>query len=126
MPVFRPKPARSTQVQPGTSWTEADLSAIDACVTVDVATRRGDGTLRGARAVWIVRYRDAVYVRSGHGINADWYRGARALHEGQLTAGGVDHDVRFVEMPSTPVPGSAGSTARTSREPTASKSPGRV
>jgi hypothetical protein len=72
---------------------------LDAASEVDVATRRGDGTLRRARTVWLVRHGDGVYVRSVNGVDADWYRGALTCHEGQLNADTLDREVRFVELP---------------------------
>jgi len=47
-----------------------ELSTIDGCGEVDIATRRSDGTLRAARIVWIVRHGNAVYVRSVNGTTA--------------------------------------------------------
>lgn len=80
-----------------TRWTVDDLAAIDATGEVDVATRRGDGSLRAARIVWIVRHEDAVYVRSVNGTAAAWYRGVQTRHQGELTAGRLQRDVVFVE-----------------------------
>jgi hypothetical protein len=51
-----------------------------------------------ARIVWIVRRDDAVYVRSVNGTTAAWYRGVQTRHEGELTAGGLQRDVGFVEV----------------------------
>ncbi len=83
-------------------WTAAELDLLDGTGEVDVATRRGDGTLRTARIVWIVRHRDtegdAVYVRSVNGTTAAWYRGVQTRHEGELTAGRLQRDVAFVEV----------------------------
>ena len=52
-------------------WDADELSTIDGTGEVDVATPRGDGRLRAARIVWIVRHGDAVYVRSVNGTSAD-------------------------------------------------------
>jgi hypothetical protein len=79
------------------TWSAEELATIDGTGEVDVATRRGDGTLRKARIVWIVRHGDAVYVRSVNGTTAAWYRGVQTLHEGELAAGPVHRDVVFVE-----------------------------
>jgi hypothetical protein len=78
-------------------WTADELSTIDRTGEVDVATRRGDGTLRAARVVWIVRHDDAVYVRSVNGTTAAWYRGVQTRREGELSAGTLRRDVAFVE-----------------------------
>jgi hypothetical protein len=68
-------------------WRADELSAIDGCGEAGIATRRGDGTLRAARTVWIVRHDGAVYVRSVNGATAAWYRGVQTCHEGELSAG---------------------------------------
>jgi hypothetical protein len=78
-------------------WRAGELSAIDGCGEVDIATRRSDGTLRAARIVWIVRHGDAVYVRSGNGTTAAWYRGVQTCREGELSAGRLQRGVVFVE-----------------------------
>ena len=66
-------------------WRAGELSAIDGCGEVGIATRRSDGTLRAARIVWIVRHGNAVYVRSVDGTTAAWYRGVQTCHEGELS-----------------------------------------
>ena len=78
-------------------WRADELSAIDGCGEVDIATRRSDGTLRTARTVWIVRHDGAVYVRSVNGATAAWYRGVQTCHEGELTAGRLQRGVVFAE-----------------------------
>ena len=68
-------------------WRADELSTIDGCGEVDIATRRSDGTVRAARIVWIVRHGNAVYVRSVNGTTAAWYRGVQTCHEDELSAG---------------------------------------
>jgi hypothetical protein len=78
-------------------WTAADLAAVDDTAEIHPASRRGDGTLRPARIVWVVRHDDALYVRSVNGPDAAWYRGVQARHQGVISAGDLQHDVNFVE-----------------------------
>jgi hypothetical protein len=78
-------------------WRADELSTIDGSGEVDIATRRGDGTLRAARTVWIVRHGNAVHVRSVNGTTAAWYRGVQTGHEGELSAGRLHRGVVFVE-----------------------------
>ena len=78
-------------------WRADELSLIDGSGEVDIATRRGDATLRAARIVWTVRHGDAVYIRSVNGTTAAWYRGVQTGHEGELTAGRLQQGVAFVE-----------------------------
>jgi hypothetical protein len=82
-------------------WRADELSTIDGCGEVDIATRRSDGTLRAARIVWIVRHGNAVYVRSVNGTTAAWYRGVQTCHEGELSAGRLERGVVFVEAAPT-------------------------
>ena len=78
-------------------WRAGELSTIDGCSEVDIATRRSDGTLCAARTVWIVRHDGAVYVRSVNGTTAAWYRGVQTCHEGELSAGRLQRGVVFVK-----------------------------
>jgi hypothetical protein len=78
-------------------WSVDELATIDGTGEVDIATRVGDGALRAARIVWIVRHDDAVYVRSVNGTTAAWYRGVQTRHAGELIAGRLRRDVAFVE-----------------------------
>jgi len=78
-------------------WRAGELSAIDGCGEVGIATRRSDGTLRAARIVWIVRHGNAVYVRSVNGTTAAWYRGVQTCHQGELSAGRLQRGVVFAE-----------------------------
>jgi hypothetical protein len=84
-----------------TTWTPAELSAIDSAGELDIATRRSDGTLRGARIVWVVRHDDQLYVRSVNGRDAAWYRGVQTRHAGHISAGGVEKDVTFIDADHT-------------------------
>ncbi len=80
-----------------TTWTAAELDAVDGADEIHLSTTRADGTLRTARIVWVVRHGDELYVRSVNGRDAAWYRGVQTRHEGHVTAGGVSRDVVFVE-----------------------------
>ena len=84
------------------AWTAAELGAVDDTAEIHIASRRGDGTLRPARIVWVVRHDDALYVRSVNGPDAAWYRGVQARHQGEISAGGLQRDVTFVEADHTP------------------------
>jgi len=58
---------------------------------------RGDGTLRAAVTMWVVRHGDDLYVRSVNGRSSSWFRGAQTRHEALVSAGGVQKDVTLVE-----------------------------
>ncbi len=73
------------------------LAAAAADDELTIATRRADGSLRLGRIIWAVEHKGALYVRSVNGPDAAWYRGTRTRHEGQVTAGGHQQDVTFVD-----------------------------
>lgn len=78
-------------------WTEAELQRLAAAKELEIAPRRGDGTLRAPTTIWVVRVGDNLYVRSWRGATGSWFRAAQQTHEGRISAGGVEKDVRFVD-----------------------------
>jgi hypothetical protein len=80
-----------------TTWTSDELNKIGAAEELEIASRRGDGTLRKSVTIWVVRVGDDLYVRSYKGRTSAWFRAAQVGHEGHIRAGGVDQDVTFVE-----------------------------
>jgi hypothetical protein len=78
-----------------TTWTSDELDKIGEADELEIASLRRDGTLRKPVIIWVVRYGDDLYVRSGYGRDAAWYRGTQLRHEGRIKAGGVDKDVVF-------------------------------
>lgn len=81
-----------------TTWTSDELSAIGAAEELEIASLRGDGTLRQPVTIWVVRVGDDLYVRSVNGRTSSWYRGTQDRHEGRIEAGGAEKDVAFVEV----------------------------
>lgn len=80
-----------------TTWSHDELTRIDRAEELEIASRRGDGTLRRSRTIWVIRDGDSLYVRSVNGPTAAWYRGTLDRHDGHVTVGGVDKDVTFVD-----------------------------
>ena len=79
------------------TWTSDELGKIEAAEELDLASARGNGTLRNPVTMWVARHGDDLYVRSVNGRGSTWFRGAQARHEAHVQAGGVDKDVRLVE-----------------------------
>jgi len=79
------------------NWTRDELDTIGAADELQIVTVRGDGTKRKPVTIWVVRVGDDLYVRSGYGDRAAWYRGTQSRRDGHITAGGVAKDVRFEE-----------------------------
>jgi hypothetical protein len=76
-------------------WTDDELSRVGDAEELQLASRRGDGTLRPYVTMWVVRAGDEVYVRSAYGQDNPWFRRAKASGTGRVRAGGVERDVRF-------------------------------
>jgi hypothetical protein len=79
------------------NWTRDELDTIGKADELQIVTVRGDGTKRKPVTIWVVRVGDDLYVRSGYGDRAAWYRGTQSRRDGHITAGGVAKDVRFEE-----------------------------
>src|ERR1043165_8303817 len=79
------------------NWTRDELDTIGAADELQIVTVRGDGTKRKPVTIWVVRVGDDLYVRSGYGDRAAWYRGTQSRRDGHITAGGGGKDVRFEE-----------------------------
>jgi hypothetical protein len=80
-----------------TTWTSDELTKIGTADELQIASLRGDGTLRKPVTIWVVRIGDDLYVRSAYGRNSAWFQGTQVRHEGHIRAGGVAKDVTFVE-----------------------------
>jgi hypothetical protein len=78
-----------------TAWTSDELNRIGEADELRIASRRRDGTLRKPVIIWVVRVGDDLYVRSGFGHTAAWFRGTQVLHEGRISAGGIEKEVVF-------------------------------
>jgi hypothetical protein len=80
-----------------TAWTSEELDRIGSTEELKIAPLRRDGTPRKPVTIWIVRHGDDLYVRSGYGRTAAWFRGTQARHEAHVKADGVERDVALVD-----------------------------
>ena len=78
-------------------WTSDQLDKVGKAEELQVESVRRDGTLRKPVTVWVVRHGEDLYLRSVKGPSAHWFRGTQERHEGRIRAGGVLHDVTFVD-----------------------------
>jgi hypothetical protein len=78
-------------------WSSDELNKISKAEELQIASMRGDGTLRKPVIIWVVHLDDDVYVRCVNGRDGAWFCGALGRHEGRIWAGGVEKDVTFVE-----------------------------
>jgi hypothetical protein len=84
-----------------TTWTSEELDKTGGADELEIASLRRDGALRKPVTIWVVRHGDGLYVRSGYGRDAAWFRGTQVRHEGHITAGGVEKDVVFQDADHT-------------------------
>ncbi|MET0162201.1 MAG: DUF2255 family protein [Microbacteriaceae bacterium] len=78
-----------------TTWTEQQLTELDAVGEIRVAGRRDDGTLRPLVIIWHVVVDGVLYARSVRGGEGRWFRGVEQHWEGAITWRGGDAAVRF-------------------------------
>lgn len=78
-----------------TNWTRDELDKIGKADELKIITLRHDGTSRKPVTIWVVRHGDDLYVRSGYGDRAAWYRGTQHRRDGRIIAGGIEKDVHF-------------------------------
>jgi hypothetical protein len=80
-----------------TTWTGDELTKIGNAEELQFASMRGDGTLRKRVIIWVVRVGEGLYIRPVNGRDG-WFRGVAERHAGRIWAGGIEKDVRFVEV----------------------------
>ncbi|MBV9680502.1 MAG: DUF2255 family protein [Solirubrobacterales bacterium] len=80
-----------------TTWTGDELDKIGTAEELRITSFRRDGTLRKPVTIWVVRHGDGLYVRSGYGLTAAWYRATQARRDGRIEAGGIEKDVAFAD-----------------------------
>src|SRR6266511_4583583 len=79
------------------AWMSDELDQVGAAEELNLASVRGDGTLRGRVTMWVVRDGDDIYVRSVNGRGSSWFRGAQTRHEGRIRADSVEKDVSLID-----------------------------
>ncbi len=62
---------------------------------VEITVRRRDGSRGKPVTVWIVRSGDDLYVRSVKGPEGAWYRAVQESHQGRLSAGRQEKDIKL-------------------------------
>ncbi len=65
-----------------TAWTSDQLSTIGGADALELAPRRGNGTLRKGVTIWVVRVGDDLYVRSCRGHDGARFRAAQVHQSG--------------------------------------------
>ena len=77
------------------AWTADELDKIGNAEELLIQSRRADGSLREPVIIWVVRVGDGLYIRAVGGPSSPWFRGTQTMHEGHISAGGIERDVNF-------------------------------
>lgn len=80
------------------TWTEHDAAVFAASEEITIETMRADGSFRPPVPIWVVVVDGAVYVRSSHGRDSAWFRGALARHRARVTTWAESRVVDLVEV----------------------------
>lgn len=81
------------------AWNAQQLEAFARSDELDVTSPRRDGTARRYRTIWMVRVGNQLFVRSAHGPDNPWFRGAGRTGRGRIRVDGTEHDVAFTPAP---------------------------
>jgi hypothetical protein len=81
-----------------TTWTKNELNKIRNAEELQIAIRLQNGTLRNKVTIWVVRVDNNIYIRSYNGHSGSWYKSALMRHEGVIWAGGVEKNVKLIEV----------------------------
>lgn len=78
-----------------TTWTSDELDRMGGADELEIAPLRRDGTLRKPVIIWVVRCGGDLFVRSGYGLAAAWFRATKVCGAGRISAGGIEKEVAF-------------------------------
>ena len=76
-------------------WTKDELNSAGSTEEIQLASLRGDGTLRRPVTIWVVRVGDELFIRCVNGRDGSWFRGTQVRHAGHIRAGRIEKDVSF-------------------------------
>lgn len=84
-----------------TAWSQAELTALGDADELQIAPRRGDGTLRPFTTIWVARADDTIVIRSFRGPAGGWYRHALASGQARIRTVGIERDVHLAAADTT-------------------------
>lgn len=76
-------------------WQSDELKRIGGAEEVQIEVLGRDAKMRSPVTIWLVRVDDHLYVRSVRGSRGAWFRAVQETHQGRISAGGLEKDVRF-------------------------------
>jgi hypothetical protein len=80
------------------SWSERELQLIDRARELDIAVRRGDGTLRRWTPIWVVRADDRVYVRTWYRRDTGWFGAVLRSGRARIRVPGLEAEAVVTEV----------------------------
>jgi hypothetical protein len=80
-------------------WSHDELERIASSTELQLASQRGDGSLRPYVTMWVVGVDGELYVRSAYGPDNPWYKRATASTLGRIRADGIERNVEFAAPP---------------------------
>ena len=81
-----------------TSWSAEELELLDAAHELQIAVRRGNGTLRSFMPIWVVCAGTQVYVRSWHRRDTGWFGRALETRRAVIRVPGLEADVTIDDI----------------------------
>jgi hypothetical protein len=77
------------------AWSADELGLLDAAVELEIAVRRGDGSLRPWVPIWVVCADGQTYVRTWYRRDTGWFGHALEVGRGRIRVPGLETDVRI-------------------------------
>lgn len=79
-------------------WTPDELDLLARATELEIAVRRGDGTLRRWTPIWVVRVGERVYVRSWYRRSTGWFGHAVSGGAARVRVPGLESDVVVTDL----------------------------
>lgn len=83
-------------------WTPDELDLLARATELEIAVRRGDGTLRRWTPIWVVRVGERVYVRSWYRRSTGWFGHAVSGGAVRVRVPGLESDVVVTDLGAGP------------------------
>ncbi|GAB3146957.1 hypothetical protein GCM10027258_39590 [Amycolatopsis stemonae] len=81
-----------------TPWSPTELDRFETALELEIAARRGDGSLRQAVPVWVVRVGPHVYVRTWFRRDSGWFGQVLRSRRARVRVEGLDAEVAVEDV----------------------------
>jgi hypothetical protein len=79
-------------------WSADELRLVDAAGELEIAIRRGDGSLRPWVPIWVACARGQIYVRSWYRRDSGWFGHAVRAGRGAIRVPGLEAEVLIEDI----------------------------